>query len=122
MPSSLPSLLERRGLIHGKESQKADHRGLAERYFEAGRYVDALEFFHKANDAEGIDRIRRHAIKEGDVFLLGEIERVTHEPILPETWKEAASNAERCGKLAFARKGFEKAGDADGVAKLADEE
>jgi len=122
MPSSLPSLLERRGLLHGKESQKADHRGLAERYLEAGRYADALEFFHKADDAEGIDRIRRHAIKEGDVFLLGEIERVTHAPVPPEIWKEAASNAERSGRLAFARKGFEKAGDADGVAKLADEE
>jgi len=122
MPSALPSLLERRALLYGKESLKADHHALAEGYFEAGRYSDALEFFHKADDAEGIERLRQHAVTHGDVFLLGEIGRLTHTPIPPETWKEAAVNAEKSGKLAFARIGFEKAGDADGVAKLADEE
>lgn len=122
LPSALPSLLERRGLLYGKESLKADHRALAESYFEAGRYTDALEFFLKVDDAEGIERLRQHAATHGDVFLLGEIERLTHTLIPPETWKEAAMNAERSGKLAFARTGFEKAGDADGVAKLADEE
>jgi len=118
MPSSLPSVVERRALLFGKESMKADHKALAEKYFEAGRLLDALEFFFMANHEAGIDRIRQKAIESGDTFLLDQIERVTRNEESLDSWRKAAVAAEKKGKLAFALHAYEKVGDTGAVTRL----
>jgi hypothetical protein len=114
MPSSLPSVVERRGLLYGRESQRTDHGAVARRYIEEGRLADALEFFGRGGDADGIREIQRLAVQDGDVFLLLQIERVTQQSLDPEVWREAEHNAERNGKERFARMAAERRGGGDG--------
>ncbi len=118
MSSALPSALERRGLLYGKESRKADHSSIAETYLGAGRTMDALEFFVLAGDTGGIDRIRDLAVKEGDVFLLAQIERLTQIEEDPETWRRIGESSEENGKTAYALMAYEKAGDTEALARL----
>ena len=120
-PSGMPTALERRSLLYGKESVKADHRALGDRYFEAGRIADALEFYGKVQDQAGIEKVRRFAVENGDAFLLAQIERLTGRALDPEFWREAGRNAENKGRLNFARQAFEKAGDTEAVARFAGE-
>ena len=118
MPSTLPSAVERRELLFGRESQKADHRALAVRYQEAGRLSDALEFFAKAGDEAGVEEIRLTAVKHGDAFLLAQVERVTRTPADAATWRATAEAAERDDKLHFAMTAYQEAGDEAAAARL----
>ena len=108
---ALPTAVERRNLLYGKESRKADHRALGQDYFDAGRMADAAEFFTLANDQDGLDRIQKHALEQGDAFLLAQIERLTGEPCDPDVWREMARRAEQLGKHHFVRQARVKTGD-----------
>lgn len=110
MPSSLPSVVDRRGLLYGKDSHKTDHQAMARRYLEAGRAADALEFFQRAGSVDGIREIQRLAVAEGDAFLLSQIERITQERLDPDVWREAERNAARHGKERFAQLAAERCG------------
>lgn len=118
MPSTLPSAVERRELLFGRESQKADHRSFAARYQEHERLSDALEFFAKAGDEAGVEEIRVIAVKHGDAFLLAQVVRVSGTPADAATWRATAEAAERDDKLRFAMMAYQEAGDEAAVARL----
>jgi len=118
MPSSLPSAVERREFLFGRESEKADHGALADGYQTQGRMTDALEFYAKAGDEAGVERIRRIAVKSGDAFLLAQVVRTTGKPEEAAAWRETAERAERAGKIYFARAAYREAGDDDAANRL----
>jgi len=105
----LPSVLERRGLLYGKESARADHAKIGRQYAAAGRFADALEFFARAGDAAGIESVRADAIERGDAFLLAQVERVGGAPVDAATWRTLAERAAAAGKETFARLARERA-------------
>ncbi len=67
----LPTWKEKKQLLYDREIE-VDPAYLAEigtRLEKAGRFTDALEFFHRAGRSDGMDRLRAGAIERGDFFL-----------------------------------------------------
>jgi hypothetical protein len=75
---------------------------------------DALEFFQKCGDAQGLEKIKTHCLETGDAFLLGRL----GSPQDPKTWRLIAEKALDQGKFHFARRAYELAGDPDKAAMV----
>lgn len=115
---TLPDLIARRNLLFGKEGAKADLGGVANAYLEAGRMLDALEFFAKAGDTAGIDRVEAHAAEAGDAFLLRQVARLGKRAIATDRWTACAKAAEAADKTVFAIEAYREAGDRAAVERL----
>jgi len=89
------------------------------RSYEAeGKIHDALEFYWRAGDREGMERISQGALAEGDFFLfrqaMGYLGRKPERGELLSLMK----NAEERGKLSFALLAAREAGDERAAARL----
>jgi hypothetical protein len=87
-------------------------------YEEEGRVHDALEFFWRARDQEGMKRIAQRAIAEGDFFLFRQA--TTYLGKKPERAELTSlmKNAEEHGKLSFALMAAREAGDERAAAEI----
>jgi hypothetical protein len=83
-------------------------------FLEMGWREDALEFFKKGEVSEDLEKLKDFSLETGDAFLLARIG--SREP---EDWRRLAERALALGKLHFARRAFEIAGDADKTAMVA---
>jgi hypothetical protein len=84
------------------------------KFLELGWWEDALEFFKKGEVTEELEKLKTFALETGDAFLLA---RLGHQE--PDLWRRLAERALALGKLHFARRAFEAAGDADKTAMVA---
>ncbi len=102
MPSSLlPDPLKRRHLLAGELSpEKATE--LAQAYLAEARGVEAIAFFAKAGNTDGLHALCEGAVASGDVFLLREASTALREPIAAEAWSRIGDAAERAGLLEYA--------------------
>ncbi len=87
---------------------------MAEKFLELGWREDALAFFKKGGMAEELEKLKAYCLETGDAFLLG---RLGHQA--PEDWRRLGERALALGKLHFARRAFEIAGDDDKTALVA---
>ncbi len=99
--SKLPDPLGRRHLIEG-ELASAQAIQYAEAYLEAGRPLEAVDFFAKAEATEPLAKLRRDAISAGDVFLLRSVATATGDFPGRDEWHELARAAEAAGKERYA--------------------
>jgi len=106
----LPGPMEKRTLLNAKDVSPEVLRDYGKLCFEAGRTSDAFEFYAAAKDADGLDKMKQLAIKEGLAYLLHWLEGRADHPVSRQEWIEAASNARRLGKSSFAQLAEEKAG------------
>jgi len=111
MARKLPTL-EKRALLHSPAVSRDKLLAYAESYLEDGYLYEAMEFFEKAREQAGLDRVRDAAISEGNAGLLGWMARNALSQITEEHWRRAAENAMKGGKYRFAAAAFERAGDA----------
>ena len=81
------------------------------KFLELGWREDALEFFKKGEVADELEKLKDFSLETGDAFLLTRIGNQA-----PEVWRRLAERALSLGKLYFARRAFEIAGDADKTA------
>jgi len=114
LPKGLPSCLKKRQLLNDKVLSPALCREYGDRFLGLGWREDALEFFRKGGVTESVEQLRAYCLETGDAFLLG---RIGHQE--PEVWRRLAERALSLGKLHFARRAFEHAGDADKTAMVA---
>jgi len=84
------------------------------KFLELGWLEDALEFFKKSEVTEELEKLKAVAVETGDAFLLARIGKQE-----PDDWRRLAERALALGKLHFARRAFEIAGDADKTAMVA---
>lgn len=123
MARALPDALERRNYLYSDGKRPVDHAGLAERYLEAGRKSDALEFIDRIADPARKDalraQVRDEALRDGNYFLLNRIDAAA--PLGEERWRDALKHARETGKLRFALKIARKLGDAAAVEALEDQ-
>lgn len=89
-------------------------RDYGTKFLEMGWREDALEFFKKGEVSEDLEKLKDFSLETGDAFLLARIG--SREP---EDWRRLAERALALGKLHFARRAFEIAGDADKTAMVA---
>jgi hypothetical protein len=89
-------------------------RDYGNKFLELGWREDALEFFKKGEVAGELEKLKAYSLETGDAFLLARLGKQE-----PEVWRRLAERALALGKLHFARRAFEVAGDADKTAMVA---
>ena len=114
LPKGVPNCLKKRQLLNEKLLSPALCRDYGNKFLELGWREDALEFFKKGAVTEGLEKLTAFSLETGDAFLLGRIGK--HDP---EVWRRLAERALALGKLQFARRAYEIAGDADKTAMVA---
>lgn len=103
----MPNCLKKRRLLNEKELSPQLCREYGEKFLALDWWEDALEFFRKGNHQEGVAKIKALALENGDAFLLGRVVKDQD----PELWRQVAVRAQALGKLCFARRAWEMAGD-----------
>jgi len=94
--------IRKRDLINAEEVNPEVLRAYGELYLEAERYSDSLDFFLRAEDAEGLRNIKRHALEVADNFLLHRLARSGMVQVTKDDWQALARKAEELGKPSVA--------------------
>jgi len=114
LPPGMPNCLKKRRLLNEKELSPELCREYGEKFLAIDWWEDALEFFQKGNYQEGLEKIKAQALESGDAFLLGRLVKDRD----PDLWRRVAEQAMELGKLQFARRAWEMAGDKEKAAAL----
>jgi hypothetical protein len=114
LPKGVPNCLKKRQLLNEKTLTPALCRDYGLKFLEQEWWEDALEFFKRGEFTNELEKLKEVAMETGDAFLLA---RLGNQE--PETWRQLAEQALALGKLHFARRAFEVAGDADKTAMVA---
>ncbi|MCK9374967.1 MAG: hypothetical protein M0P73_02330 [Syntrophobacterales bacterium] len=114
VPKGVPNCLKKRQLLNEAELNPALCRDYGDKFLAMGWREDALEFFQKGRLTDGLAQLEAYCLEAGDAFLLARLGK--HEP---EIWRQVAERALALGKLHFARRAFEVAGDTDKTAMVA---
>ncbi len=114
LPKGLPGCLKKRRLLNEPEPRLELCRQYAEKFLALGWWDDALQFFQKAGDAQGLEKVKNHCLETGDAHLLSRL----GSPQEPKIWRQLAEQAIEQGKFRFARRAYELAGDLDKAAMV----
>jgi hypothetical protein len=110
----LLGFMKKRRLLNEKEVKPELCLEYGEQFLAQGWWEDALEFFRKAGDTAGLDKIKEHCLQDGDAYLLGRLGL----PQTSQTWRQLGDRALELGKLFFARRAYELAGEGDKTAMV----
>jgi hypothetical protein len=109
--SGLPDVKEKTKRLYAKDAAPEVLSAQAEQYLAAGWLSDAIDFFDRAKDKQGLEKVMARAIDEGDAFLLRRCLKCLGKEDKDGEWGRLAEKALALGKLMFAREGFRMAGD-----------
>ena len=118
--SQIPGPIEKRDILYGvKKLSATESKKLVGTLESAGWDSDALDFMGHSQDQEGMARLRKAAVEEGNAFLFFKVGRLLGETEAPQAeLLRCAQNAEKLGKIRYAIKGYEKLGDQERVDAL----
>lgn len=105
----LPDAIERRNILYGEKATAEQRINLGDAYLAAGRQLDALEFYARAEHQPGIAKIREVAVAEGNTFLAARLEQLGLPGLSPEQWQSLADNAASRGLELYAEKARKRA-------------
>ena len=94
--------LKKRDLLWNPKTAAATLSATGWEYFKREAYSDALDFFERAHDEEGVKAVHELALREGDPFLLARMERFDHRRVTPDQWERVARIARERGKSSMA--------------------
>jgi len=114
LPKGVPNCLKKRRLLNDQTLSAGLCREYGSKFLELGWREDALEFFKKGGVAEELEKLKAYCLETGDAFLLARLGKQE-----PEVWRRLAERALALGKLHFARRAFELAGDDDKTGMVA---
>ncbi len=95
--------LNKRGILYGPKTPLDTLIRVGNEFLESELYSDALDFFERAQHDEGVQRIKAHALKTGDTFLLSRLERFDAKLVAPEDWETAKEVAMKSGRASMSR-------------------
>jgi hypothetical protein len=113
LPKGIPDCLKKRQLLNDQISPELC-REYGQKFLELGWQEDALEFFKKGSLADDLEKLKPYCLETGDAFMLW---RLGHQ--VPEEWRHLGERALALGKLYFAKRAFEFAGDDEKTAMVA---
>jgi len=116
LPKGLPDCLKKRRLLNDSGISPEVCREYGEKFLALGFWEDALEFFAKGNCQPGLEKLKAQALESGDAHLLARLGKHS-----PETWRRLADQAVKLGKVHFARRALELAGERDQAEELANQ-
>ena len=114
VPKGIPNCLKKRQMLNDPGLSPALCREYGKKFLALGWREDALEYFKKGEVVDQLENLQAHCLETGDAYLLARIGRQA-----PDVWRRLAERALALGKLHFARRAFEIAGDDDKCAMVA---
>ncbi|OGP50277.1 MAG: hypothetical protein A2Y79_00875 [Deltaproteobacteria bacterium RBG_13_43_22] len=117
MPKIL-SYLKKRDLMHNPNAVVDEITQYGWDYLKQDRLVDALDFFEKAGDQEGILRIKDLSLEQGDPFLLQHTSKLLQEPVPDTSWKKVGEKALADGRYLQALTAFKALADEEKIQEI----
>ncbi|MBI5605532.1 MAG: hypothetical protein HY879_19550 [Deltaproteobacteria bacterium] len=117
MPKVL-NCLKKRDLLHNPQINRDQLSQYGREYFSEDRLADALNFFEKAQNQEGIRRIRERSIEDGDPFLLQQTSKLLKESAPEAAWRKAGEKALADGRFQQALTAFRAIPDEEQIEKI----
>jgi hypothetical protein len=114
VPKGIPHCLKKRQMLNDQAVSLALCREYGKKFLALDWREDALEFFKKGDVADELENLKAYCLETGDAYLLARIGKQE-----PEVWGRLGERALALGKLYFARRAFEFAGDDDKCALVA---
>lgn len=105
--------LTKRDMLASKKFDAEELRAYGEEYFAEERYGDAFEFYRKAGDRDGVQRVKEAIIALCDVELLWRIEHTMPDVVSKEDWSRCGEKGMELGKFRNAAYAFRHIGDAE---------
>ncbi len=112
------SCLKKRDLLHNPNIGSDELSQYGWEYLNLDRPVDALDFFEKAQNPEGIRRIREWSLEQGDPFLLQQTGKLLKEPPPQDSWRMVGEKALTAGRLKQALTAFKVLGDEEKIQEI----
>ncbi|MBA4394056.1 MAG: hypothetical protein C0407_10930 [Desulfobacca sp.] len=110
--------LKKRDLLHNPQISNDQLSQYGREYFNQTRLVDALNFFEKAQDLEGIRQIRERSIEEGDSFLLQQTCKLLKDTVPEGDWRKVGEKALADGRFQQAMTAFKAIHDEEQIEKI----
>lgn len=100
--SNLPGFIKKKKLLDDPSLPAADCGRYGRLFLAGGALADALDFFLKGDDVEGLDQLQDLAVDTGDTFLLERLVQARGQ-VTPELWEKVAGKAAALEKFTLAR-------------------
>jgi len=111
MTKVLMSCLKKRNLIQEVTTDRETLVKFGQEYLNQGRWLEALEFFERAPDPEGLQTLKKRGVEEGDPFLYKQACRFLKENPDPAEWKLIGETALSQGRWHQALTAFKPLAD-----------
>lgn len=115
---SVPGFFRKREMLEGDRASKDDLSGVGRGLAAKGLLDEALLFFAKADDGEGMASVLEESRRRGDAFTFEAALRALDRTASRKEWAEVGERAAAAGQFRFASRAFEKAGDQAGMEKV----
>ena len=107
--TELPDPLTKREMLHS--DKPVDSKEFGDKFFEAGRYNDAIDFYAKGELKDGLLKVKRVALEEGDFFLLKRLKRLIPDEVSEEDWSYGGARGDLGALGQVARSVDDRLGD-----------
>jgi tetratricopeptide (TPR) repeat protein len=119
MDKSFLSCLKKRVLIQEVTTRRETLIKFGQDYLQQGRWLEALEFFERAPDPEGLQTLKKRGLEEGDPFLYKQACRFLKESSDPADWKLIGEKALSQGRWHQALTAFKALADETKIQEIA---
>jgi hypothetical protein len=116
--TSYPGFFRRREMLDGDGTAGGTLSQFGSELAEQGLLDEALGYFVKAGDREGMERVLEESRRVGDTFSFEASLRALGREASKEEWGALGKQALENGRLWFAYRAFEKADDQSGLEKV----
>ncbi len=116
--AKLPDYKEKQKILYRDNTSPSALADYGDKYLDAERISDAIDFYQKANHIEGLKKIKELAIEDGDVFEFQHILNALNTDASGEEWNTIGKKALELKKYTFAIHAFEKGGNKTMVDKI----
>lgn len=111
MAKAFMRCLKKRDLIQEVTTSRETLIKFGQEYLQQGRWLEALEFFERAPDPEGLQTLKKRGLEEGDPFLYKQACRFLKESPEPADWKLIGEKALSQGRRHQALTAFKALAD-----------
>lgn len=105
----LPDYRLKQKLLYVDKVNPSALQNYGDLFLEEGHLSDALDFYLKANNNDGLQKIKEAALNSGDAMLFGQAAKALNMELKPADWEGIGKKALELKKYFFARYALEKA-------------
>ena len=116
--AAYPGFFRRREMLDAEGTPEKTLSAQGEELAAHGLLDEALTFFARAGNRQGMERVLEESRRSGDFFSFEAALRALNLEATREEWGALGRQALEDGKLWFAYRAFEKADDQEGLGKV----